>query len=139
MTNALKGLKLIDLTRVRAGPSAVRHFADWGADIIKIELPNKLGKDIALGGSRYGSDFQNLHRNKRSITLNLKSKEGIKILLKRFAARQTAKVASKWIPFVGQIIAASLGFFITQQAGYSYRDDCHEVAKAILEDELKGK
>ncbi len=80
MTNALKGLKLLDLTRVRAGPSAVRHFADWGADIIKIELPNKLGKDIALGGSRYGSDFQNLHRNKRSITLNLKSKEGIKIL-----------------------------------------------------------
>ena len=82
MSEALKGLKLIDLTRVRAGPSAVRHFADWGADVVKIELPEISKKDIDLGGSRNGSDFQNLHRNKRSITLNLKMKEGIKIFKK---------------------------------------------------------
>ena len=79
MSKALQGLKIIDLTRVRAGPSAVRHFADWGADVIKIELPKISKNDIDLGGSRHGSDFQNLHRNKRSITLNLKMKEGIKI------------------------------------------------------------
>ncbi len=82
MVQALKGLKVIDLTRVRAGPSAVRHFADWGADVIKVELPNNNAKDIDLGGSRHGSDFQNLHRNKRSITLNLKEKDGINILKK---------------------------------------------------------
>ena len=82
MKRALKSLKVIDLTRVRAGPSAVRHFADWGADVIKVELPSLSSKDIDLGGSRHGSDFQNLHRNKRSITLNLKDKEGIKIFKK---------------------------------------------------------
>ena len=82
MKKALKGLKIVDLTRVRAGPSAVRYFADWGADVIKIELPSLSSKDIDLGGSRHGSDFQNLHRNKRSITLNLKEKEGVKILKK---------------------------------------------------------
>ena len=82
MKTALKGLKVIDLTRVRAGPSAVRHFADWGADVIKVELPNISNSDIDLGGARYGSDFQNLHRNKRSITINLKDKEGKKILKK---------------------------------------------------------
>ena len=78
MKTALKGLKVIDLTRVRAGPSAVRHFADWGADVIKVELPNISNSDIDLGGARHGSDFQNLHRNKRSITINLKDKEGKK-------------------------------------------------------------
>ena len=62
MSKALQGLKIIDLTRVRAGPSAVRHFADWGADVIKIELPKISKNDIDLGGSRHGSDFQNLHR-----------------------------------------------------------------------------
>ncbi len=82
MKTALKGLKVIDLTRVRAGPSAVRHFADWGADVIKVELPNISNSDIDLGGARHGSDFQNLHRNKRSITINLKDKEGKNILKK---------------------------------------------------------
>jgi len=82
MEEALQGLKLIDLTRVRSGPSAVRQFADWGADVIKIEPPDSIDGSQDLGGRREGSDFQNLHRNKRSITLNLKSIEGIKILKK---------------------------------------------------------
>ena len=82
MKEALQGLKLIDLTRVRSGPSAVRQFADWGADVIKIEPPDSIDGSQDLGGRREGSDFQNLHRNKRSITLNLKSKEGINILKK---------------------------------------------------------
>ena len=80
MKEALQGLKLIDLTRVRSGPSAVRQFADWGADVIKIEMPDSIDDSQDLGGRREGSDFQNLHRNKRSITLNLKSKDGVKIL-----------------------------------------------------------
>ena len=80
MKEALQGLKLIDLTRVRSGPSAVRQFADWGADVIKVETPDSIEGSGDLGGRREGSDFQNLHRNKRSITLNLKSKDGVKIL-----------------------------------------------------------
>jgi len=73
----LARFKVIDLTRVRAGPTCVRQFADWGADVIKIESP---GGDSGLGGERHGPDFQNLHRNKRSLTLNLKAPEGVEIM-----------------------------------------------------------
>ena len=82
MSEALQGLKLIDLTRVRSGPSAVRQFADWGADVIKVETPQAIDGSEDLGGHRHGSDFQNLHRNKRSITLNLKTKDGLNIFKK---------------------------------------------------------
>jgi crotonobetainyl-CoA:carnitine CoA-transferase CaiB-like acyl-CoA transferase len=71
---------VIDLTAHRAGPTAVRQLADWGARVIKIEAP---GEAIdATGSRRDGPDFQNLHRNKRSMTLNLKSKEGLEIFFK---------------------------------------------------------
>src|SRR5690348_12785113 len=70
----LSRFKVLDLTRVRAGPTAVRQLADWGADVIKIEAPPSPGE--GLGGPRHGPDFQNLHRNKRSLTLDLKSPEG---------------------------------------------------------------
>ena len=70
----LNGITVLDLTLARAGPTAVRHFADWGANVIRIEPPPADGEDIA--GRRTGPDFQNLHRNKRCITLNLKSPEG---------------------------------------------------------------
>jgi crotonobetainyl-CoA:carnitine CoA-transferase CaiB-like acyl-CoA transferase len=73
----LSRFKVLDLTRVRAGPTAVRQLADWGADVIKIEAPPTPGE--GLGGPRHGPDFQNLHRNKRSLTLDLKSPEGIEI------------------------------------------------------------
>ncbi|WP_416896753.1 MAG: CaiB/BaiF CoA transferase family protein [Minwuia sp.] len=78
----LAGIRVLDLTRVRAGPTCVRQFADWGADVIKIEVPDAAGGDGGLGGPRKGPDFQNLHRNKRSMTLNLKSPEGHAVLLK---------------------------------------------------------
>ena len=68
---------MLDLTRVRAGPTAARQLADWGANVIKIELPEHLEAGDALGGPRHGSDFQNLHRNKRGITLDLKSPTGV--------------------------------------------------------------
>jgi formyl-CoA transferase len=71
---------VIDLTAHRAGPTAVRQLADWGAEVIKIEPP---GEQVdATGSRRDGSDFQNLHRNKRSMTLNLKTKEGLDIFFK---------------------------------------------------------
>jgi len=73
----LARFKVLDLTRVRAGPTAVRQLADWGADVVKIEAPPSPGE--GLGGPRHGPDFQNLHRNKRSLTLDLKSAEGIEI------------------------------------------------------------
>jgi formyl-CoA transferase len=76
----LSRFKVIDLTRVRAGPTAVRQLADWGAEVIKIEAPPGPGE--GLGGPRHGPDFQNLHRNKRSLTLDLKSAEGIEIFRK---------------------------------------------------------
>jgi crotonobetainyl-CoA:carnitine CoA-transferase CaiB-like acyl-CoA transferase len=70
----LQGLCVLDLTLARAGPTCVRHLADWGADVIRIEPPAAAGEDIA--GNRLGPDFQNLHRNKRAIQLDLKSPEG---------------------------------------------------------------
>jgi len=84
-SDALSHLTVLDLTRVRAGPTAVRQLADWGAQVIKIEMPPALDEGEGVGGPRDGSDFQNVHRNKRGITLNLKSAEGVAIL-KRLAS-----------------------------------------------------
>ncbi len=81
-SDALKHIKVLDLTRVRAGPTCVRQLADWGADVIKVELPEALEAGNQLGGKRHGSDFQNLHRNKRSLTLNLKEPDGLAVLKK---------------------------------------------------------
>src|ERR1700744_5249175 len=78
----LSRFKVIDLTLARAGPSCVRTLADWGADVIRVEPPPAEGEASELVGRRDGSDFQNLHRNKRAITLNLKSDEGREILLR---------------------------------------------------------
>jgi crotonobetainyl-CoA:carnitine CoA-transferase CaiB-like acyl-CoA transferase len=78
----LSRFKVIDLTLARAGPSCVRTLADWGADVIRVEPPPEEGDAGELVGRRDGSDFQNLHRNKRAITLNLKSDEGREILLR---------------------------------------------------------
>ena len=78
----LSRFKVIDLTLARAGPSCVRTLADWGADVIRVEPPPEEGEAGELVGKRDGSDFQNLHRNKRAITLNLKSEEGREILLR---------------------------------------------------------
>jgi formyl-CoA transferase len=71
-STALNRFTVLDLTRVRAGPTCVRQLADWGANCIKIEMPAHMMDGEGMGGPREGSDFQNLHRNKRSITLNLK-------------------------------------------------------------------
>jgi crotonobetainyl-CoA:carnitine CoA-transferase CaiB-like acyl-CoA transferase len=78
----LSRFKVIDLTLARAGPSCVRTLADWGADVIRVEPPPGDGEADELLGRRDGSDFQNLHRNKRAITLNLKTDEGREILMR---------------------------------------------------------
>jgi formyl-CoA transferase len=86
--SALSRFSVIDLTRVRAGPTCVRQFADFGAKVIKIESP---GGDGGMGGARLGPDFQNLHRNKRCITLDLKAPEG-KEILRKLAAKSDVMV-----------------------------------------------
>ena len=83
---ALKRFTVLDLTRVRSGPTCVRQLADWGANVIKIEMPERLDGDEPFGGPRHGPDFQNLHRNKRAITLDLKSPDGVAVF-KRLAVK----------------------------------------------------
>jgi crotonobetainyl-CoA:carnitine CoA-transferase CaiB-like acyl-CoA transferase len=83
-SSALSRFRVLDLTRVRAGPTGVRMLADFGADVIRIESPPGVDPNESMGGPRDGSDFQNLQRNKRSITLNLKTPEGVEIF-KRLA------------------------------------------------------
>jgi formyl-CoA transferase len=76
----LEHLTVLDLTLHRAGPTCARQFADWGARVIKIEVPGG-PKGEATGSNRLGPDYQNLHRNKLNMTLNLKSEEGRAIFL----------------------------------------------------------
>lgn len=98
----LSRFKILDLTRVRAGPTCVRQLADWGADVIKIEAPPD-GKE-GLGGDRDGFDFQNLHRNKRSLTLNLKADEGREIFYR--LVEQADVVVENFRPAVKQRLGA---------------------------------
>src|SRR5688500_19262367 len=81
-SSALNRFRILDLSRVRAGPSCVRQFADFGADVIKIESPPGVDPNENMGGPRHGPDMQNLHRNKRAMTLNLKLPES-KCVLER--------------------------------------------------------
>ena len=76
-SRALSRFTVLDLTRVRSGPTCVRQLADWGADVIKIEMPEGTEPGDAPGGPRNGPDFQNLHRNKRAMTLDLKTPGGV--------------------------------------------------------------
>ncbi len=80
--DALSRFTVLDLTRVRAGPTAVRQLADWGANVIKVEPPATVEADGALGAGRDTPDFQNLQRNKRSVTLNLKAPQGREVFMR---------------------------------------------------------
>jgi len=90
-STALSRFRVLDLSRVRAGPTCVKQLADFGADVIKIESPPGVDANEGMGGPRDGADFQNLHRNKRSITLNLKLPEGREIF-KRLAKKSDVVV-----------------------------------------------
>jgi len=89
---------VLDLTRVRAGPTAVRQLADWGANVIKIESPGYMDTESGMGGARHGPDFQNIHRNKRCMTLNLKDPKGHAILMRM--VEQADVVAENFRPDV---------------------------------------
>ena len=96
---ALDGIRVLDLTRVRAGPTCVRVLADFGADVIGVEPPPGVDPNEALFASnRRGGDFQNLNRNKRALTLNLKTAEG-RAVFARLAARADV-VVENWRPDV---------------------------------------
>jgi len=82
-TLPLSKITVLDLTLARAGPTCVRHLADWGANIIRIEPAETTGEDVS--GKREGFDFQNLHRNKKMVKLNLKSPEGHAAFMKLVA------------------------------------------------------
>ena len=84
----LDHLRVVEVSVWVAGPAAGGVLADWGADVIKVEMPQEGDEDPMMGGSRHGPDFFNLHRNKCSITLNLKSPDGVAILKKMAADTQ---------------------------------------------------
>ena len=84
-SSPLSRFTVLDLTRVRSGPTAVRQLADWGANVVKIEAPEKVDSGKGMGGARNGPDFQNLHRNKRSLALDLKAEEGKEVFRKLVA------------------------------------------------------
>ncbi|MBL6458576.1 CoA transferase [Belnapia sp. T6] len=77
---------VLDLTRVRSGPTCVRQLADWGANVIKIEAPDEIDTGKGMGGERHGPDFQHVHRNKRGVTINLKNPDGL-ALFKRMVEK----------------------------------------------------
>src|SRR6201995_1780898 len=81
-SQALSRFTVLDLTRVRAGPTCVRQLADWGANVIKIDALLEDAGGEQLGGPRHGADFQNLHRNKRAISLNLKDPKGVEVFMR---------------------------------------------------------
>jgi len=96
---ALAGLRVLDLSRVRAGPTCVRMLADFGADVIRIEPPRGVdANDSMFADNRKGGDFQNLNRNKRGFTLNLKTPEGIDILYR--LVKTADVVVENWRPDV---------------------------------------
>ncbi len=97
----LGDIRVIDLTVARAGPTCVRQLADWGADVIRVERP---GAAESFGGGRHGSDFQHLHRNKRSLTLDLRSPAGREVLLR------LAGTADVLIENMRPAVKARLGF-----------------------------
>ena len=142
-STVLAGIRVLDLTRVRAGPTAVRQLADWGADVIKLELPASLEADGALGASRETPDFQNLHRNKRSLTLNLKNDEGRTLFMK--LVKKSDVVVENYRPDVkkrlgidyeslkisnpGIILASISGF--GQDGPYSERPGFDQIAQGM--------
>jgi len=96
-SSALQRFRVIDLTQVRAGPTACRQLADWGADVIQVQMPEHMRGDDTLWGQD-GSDYQHTHRNKRSITLNLKEAEGIATLKRLIASADV--VVENFRPYV---------------------------------------
>lgn len=139
----LSRFTVLDLTRVRAGPTAVRQLADWGANVIKIEAPESVDRAKGMGGARHGPDFQNIHRNKRGITLNLKSDRGREVFMR--LVKQTDVVVENYRPDVKQrlgvdyeackavnsrVVYASISGF-GQDGPYSLRPGFDQIAQGM--------
>jgi len=135
----LAGIRVLDLSRVRAGPTCVKQFADFGADVIKVE---SVEPDM-MNGPRHGHDMQNLHRNKRSLALNLKSPEGLDIFMR--LVRQADVVVENFRPDVKlrlgigyeslravnpRIILASISGF-GQDGPYALRPGFDQIAQGM--------
>ena len=139
----LSRFTILDLTRVRSGPTAVRHLADWGANVIKVEAPAAVDKSKGMGGSRTGPDYQNIHRNKRSLSLNLKEAEGLEIFKKLVAdadvvvenyrpdVKARLGVSYESLKFVnpGIIVASISGF--GQDGPYAKRPGFDQIAQGM--------
>src|ERR1700710_84834 len=97
-SKALSRFTVLDLTRVRSGPTCVRQLADWGANVIKIDALLEDATGEQPGGPRRGSDFQNLHRNKRAMMLNLKDPKGLEVFLR--LAKQADVIVENFRPDV---------------------------------------
>lgn len=81
-SKALAHIRVLDISRARAGPTCVRILGDFGADVIKVEAPPGVDPNEGISGARDGYDMLNLHRNKRSLTLNLKEQPGHEIFMR---------------------------------------------------------
>jgi crotonobetainyl-CoA:carnitine CoA-transferase CaiB-like acyl-CoA transferase len=117
----LSRIRVLDLTLARAGPTCVRHLADWGADVVRIEPPSTGGEDI--GGPRDGPDFQNLHRNKRAIRLDLKAPEGHAVFM-RLAAH-------------ADVIVENMRAAVKHRLGIAY-DDVRAINPRIVYGSISG-
>jgi formyl-CoA transferase len=122
-SEALSRFTVLDLTRVRSGPTCVRQLADWGANVIKIETPPHLEKGEGPGGPRDGSDFQNLHRNKRGITLDLKSPQGL-AAFKRMVAQ-------------ADVVVENFRPDVKDRLGIDYQS-LHKINKGIILGSISG-
>ena len=136
----LAGLRVLDLTLARAGPTCVRHLADWGAEIIRVEPP---GSTDSLGGPRDGFDFVNLHRNKRGIALDLKHPDGHAAFLKlvatadvlvenmRVQVKHRLKIAYDHLKAINpRLVYASISGF-GQTGPYSARGGVDQIAQGM--------
>ncbi len=136
----LAGLRVLDLTLARAGPTCVRHLADWGADIIRVEPP---GQGDGLGGARDGFDQVNLHRNKRGLSIDLKNPAGHAAFLKvaatadilvenmRMQVKHRLKIAYDDLKEINpRLIYASISGF-GQTGPYSKRGGVDQIAQGM--------
>src|SRR5690606_16977422 len=137
----LQGLVVLDLTLARAGPTCVRHLADWGATVIRIQPPNAEGEEVI--GRRDGPDYQNLHRNKRVISLDLKRPEGHAAFMKlvktadvvvenmRVKVKHRLKIAWEDVRHVNpRLVYASISGF-GQSGPYAERAGVDQIAQGM--------
>lgn len=136
----LAGLIVLDLTLARAGPTCVRHLSDWGADVIRIQPPDR--PELQLGG-RDDPDYQNLHRNKRVISLDLKTPEGYAAFIKlakradvlvenmRAPVKHNLKIAYEDLkPLNKRLVYGSISGF-GQDGPYSQRAGVDQIAQGM--------